>query len=754
MNKKLIAPRWQTLAIRIGAARDRVPDALTDTWQWVQTWIVTPWTYLQPLFKVLFYCRFSVGVVAIATGLLWFSAQGREIAIRVGDDLVQTVLAVIGAFFWAFHSWFDGRRVLRRRFGPNRGAEVAEPHFNYWVNAVPRFLGSAAYLVAASSALIAWFKLGFTFQRWHGLLVVLNLAFAVLFFYLMKFRRVLQGKLLGPDKESVLDLVPWITPVTWTYSVVLFLAATLIPVRFGFWAGALGIVFFALSSIVFFGSWLVRETTPPWSQDAKHPNAGASTFPVMTALVTLAVVLTFWPWNDNHHLRTQPMAPDSRPGVEQFFNAWKNQAPTLPPENADGKPYQPMVVVATAGGGIRAGYWTAVVLGKITDAAPKFRNALFAISGVSGGSVGAAFYTATLRELGQGCAEATAKGVSQAADCITKPVLQSLSQEFLAPVVARMLYPDLMQRFLPVAVLPDRATALSAAWQESWQSSVAQPRTLGLDAALASLLQVDSGMGKEWLPALLLNSTHVETGQRVIASSLALDKARLRDDPAIPAFLNAVDLQKLIKADVTLGTAALNSARFTYVSPPATLPCADSSWISFCRNGHVVDGGYFENFGAVTAKQLLDAAPLPGLGEPASVRPIVILISNDAGLGTKIEDDVPPQELPSQGVANETLAPVRTLLNTRDSRGILAAKELRASVPRENFFHFRMLLKDGQVEPALGWALDKSSEQQMRNMLTCREANHDQYLRLLKILGVPQERWEALARCDEGSTPG
>ena len=50
----------------------------------------------------------------------------------------------------------------------------------------------------------------------------------------------------------------------------------------------------------------------------------------------------------------------------------------------------PLIIVATVGGASRAGYWTAKVLGEIQDARRDFHKFVFAISGVSGGSLRAA----------------------------------------------------------------------------------------------------------------------------------------------------------------------------------------------------------------------------------------------------------------------------------------------------------------------------------------------------------------------------
>jgi hypothetical protein len=104
--------------------------------------------------------------------------------------------------------------------------------------------------------------------------------------------------------------------------------------------------------------------------------------------------------------------PDERPSVQDAALAWYAQAEPVYHATHPGEPV-PMLVVATAGGGIRAAYWTATILeqleqdlGKKVIAQPGdkvvsenlLHNLLFAISGVSGGSVGAAAYAAAVHD--------------------------------------------------------------------------------------------------------------------------------------------------------------------------------------------------------------------------------------------------------------------------------------------------------------------------------------------------------------------
>lgn len=765
-----------------------------------------------PLLEVLVACTWSVLVLLIGGALMLISGQGAEIAYRTGDNVVFAVAALAGLLLYAVHTWFDARRVLDfLRFDTNT---------HVWAKRLPRLLGSGVAVVGTVAFGRAWLN---THSIW---LLVLTFSSLVLVFVLYnlaakrrkwketrdKLQQSKGGKLIaGLQFESMDWLASRLNPITLFYSAFLFLIVTVAPVSYGFTIGSVGVVFLALSSIVWAGSWLSLKMAgapqnqlimgPAWVRWAAavmllvalgwdrplvlaavfvvllalwkfgdkpwmrklmvllqalsnfskglwrgliwlliklkalptlqtQTNTGPATakvtyFPVLTGLVILALVFSSTGLNDNHAFPVQTDVA-KRPDVSTYNGIWFDQAPVSP----DGK--KPMIIIATAGGGIRAGYWTASVLGGITDAHPRFRDSLYAISSVSGGSVGAAVYASSLQAAGQACASADQE------HCLRGKMLQALSGEFLAPTVARMLYSDLAQRFLPIALLPDRAGALEESWQAKWKSVDGFVGD-GMAASVSHLVGVsDQG----WQPALLLNSTHVEAGKRVIASSIELGSAP-------DQFLDAVDLITLMNKDIRLGTAALNSARFTYVSPPGTLPCKGLPFIGQC-NGHVVDGGYYENFGAVTALQVLKAAKAEWKeGEfEKTVRPIVILISNDVNLvrgkdgkvHRVIENDKQPKSLPNDWFAMESLGPVKALLDTRDARGIQAAKELWRAVDESDRYHFSMDLGPGDIEPALGWVLARNSEKLMCKLLTKYHHNRGELERLLKTLGAPAEK--------------
>lgn len=718
---------------------------------------VGKWCKLFDLGLVLRYARFSLLMIVLGFFVLFLSGQGRELALRLDHNPAHAFSFYMGLMLWALQTWFCTRRILDYRFG--RPDPAIHSLLAWSVNHVPRILGALAFFEAAGSLFFAWSQKGYPFNSLHFFLLILTIASAIVFYWFTIHRRQWMQRFckgFNPNTESGDDLEYLYRPLrrfTMIYSTILILTAFTIPATLGAWLGSLGILFLAFSSIVPAGSWLILfseklldrqfESTVPHSDTAPK----VAGFPVISALFLLAFVFSFF--NDNHGIRVLG-EPQPRPDLTDALQQWQSQAPLI-------HDYQPLMIVATAGGGIRASRWTANILGALTDADPQFQKALFAISSVSGGSVGAAFYQAAL--LADAC--------RQEQNCYQQHLQLALSQDFLAPNLANMLFPDLMQRFLPPLGLPDRQTALEKGWERAWNKQFESAQGLDLQQPFSAA----GGTSKHgWVPILLFNGTHMETGKRIVAASIKLEP---KD------FVDTLDLLALTGKDLRLSTAAGNSARFPYISPVGTLPCKPEGSILnrlvnyfFCRNGHIADGGYFENYGAITAMETMKAT-LQSIRSPKKIKPVFILISSDPDLGCSperrkkhikqcqfIDEDTLPPRLKHKSGGNETFGPINTLFSTRSARGILAAKNLRlwvescrdepsrcgvASTPE--FIHFRMEVPEGSPEPALGWLLSKESETDIDRMIACSNHNRGAFEKVLKILGKATAPAHAALSC-------
>jgi hypothetical protein len=369
----------------------------------------------------------------------------------------------------------------------------------------------------------------------------------------------------------------------------------------------------------------------------------------------------------------------------------------------------PFVVVATAGGGARAAYWTATILGRISDRNPEFRNYLFAVSGVSGGSVGAAVYRSllTLRDkpshlISDGQLEAGGQFVT--------------SVDSLGPVVAAMFGRDTV---LSAFGLEDRGIALERTWERRWQGNFNDDSTLG-DGFMTLW---PSGEAKPW-PALLLNATVVETGGRAIVSNLRLDGANWR---------SVADVLAIAGRDIPTSTAANLSARFPFLDPAGRLANAGVTRADIASI-RLVDGGYFENFGAETALGILADSEKMLTANANSIVPIVIQISSDPAINPQLV--YPPEQsvgaVEALHFALQLSAPPVAFYNTRTSHGEAALKRLRdRALEIGHYFHFAMCVVSQQDDaaqqdyltpvnrfrtqgPPLSWALSQHAQKEMR----------------------------------------
>jgi hypothetical protein len=589
------------------------------------------WDAVRDLGGILERCGFSV-VSLVFGGIVLFQTQAQDLLRAVADRLSQgnarIVPLVVAAIVWGHTSWYFARVMLYFRFaGGPRNARLR------WLAAVvPRLLGAAAIFLFGVACYVAGHPLyGPARFKLHLLGAGMMLA-AVAFYLLVHYRRSIIGRLgrgvptAAAESFEASGLKPntrWYVGVWLAAALVLLVLFWVAPVRFAPAFGPVALLLLTASVWVPLGSLAVY--------------AGRRfDLPVMTTIVVVAVV--FSGTMDNHAVRTLAPPPGAAPpAVGDAFAAWMRPFGTPPPAGAGAPaPRKPTIFfVAAEGGGIRAAYWTAKVLAGLTDDNPAFPTRLFAVSAVSGGSVGAAVFDALLAErhagrlpAGPNVLENQAKGV--------------LGEDFLSPVLAAMLYPDAVVHFIPFSAAltsADRARALEGSWEASWRAHVGDDR---FAQGFAALFASTPG-----LPHLLLNSTCVETGQRWVVSDLQLA-------PQTGDVVGDVgDARALIGADVPLSTAAHLSARFPYVSPGGLVSAEPTK----CT--HLVDGGYFENSGTATLLDLMQALPDASMGGPAYL-PVVISINND-----------PERDCPSTppNLLSELTIPVDTLLDTRGARG-------------------------------------------------------------------------------------
>jgi hypothetical protein len=438
--------------------------------------------------------------------------------------------------------------------------------------------------------------------------------------------------------------------------------------------GTLALVNLCLIFLVFLSSQLTRM-------------ADRLRIPLVAPLIAIAFLASLLDLNDNHQVRLVASSGDDLatrrlagnktipPTVADAFDVWFQSRPADYKSKFADKPY-PVYVVAAQGGGIYAANLSGLFLARLYDRCPLIRHHVFAVSGVSGGSVGAGFFGALLNEFGQmaqanSCDLYLAPGAKPHVKGPLETKMELLLQaDFLAPVAASFLFPDLLQRFIPVPITAfDRARAFEAGLESTWDTTVRSKSNPLRDP-----------FWRHWRPdgdspMLLLNATVAETGRQISMSPVdltpPLGKAASTD---LQTFHTAVGLPPQL--DVPLSTAMSLSARFPVVMP-AGLVRSES------RTLHLVDGGYFENSavesGLALIEQLRTTLCVSTVGDcEKKVEPNTNQQKTTFRfkLFALTEYDPTPEyhanDRKGGGGLNEILSPARAMYNARVARGDLA----------------------------------------------------------------------------------
>jgi hypothetical protein len=633
------------------------------------------WASAKRLYLFLLPLRFSFLALAVVAFAFIVSDQGHDIiaamtendprSIDVSSHPWQRAFFVPLVSFLALQIWYWSRTMLHACV-PDAPAAAEFPRVTM---ILPRALGVMAYVIM----LAALYRVGRQYGRGgeqplHTLWTLaawLAAAAVVFVIFCIGRRRMLENrgkKVTHQRRPHEFSLATRLALGSSLFLAIAFFLASCLFVQQTGMLGSMAIVLLAMALWVSFGSILVFAGT-------------RAKLPILTLLLVIALVSSRWA--DNHVLRTLAGTEGlvtARPTVAQAFDRWSARLAHDYPAEA----VHPVFIVATEGGGIRAAYWTATVLTALDDDVPGFRDHLFAVSGVSGGSVGAATYASLV----------TRQADSPGALPKLRPAAQRmLAYDALAPTLSAMTQQDFLQRFIPYPFLPDRARALEGGWERAWRETNG-----GDDRVGQGFLGLMRGR-EDRMPSFFLNGTAVETGERMIGSNCRITPAE---------FADALDVFDAAGFDLRVSTTAHNSARFTYVSPAGTFrrnPRGYPRSPYDCKPGkrceHVVDGGYFDNSGAITAAEIVDVIRRAAAQNRVAITPYVLVIRY-----TPLN---PPPAQPERW-ANEVLSPVRALLNARGSRAVLAVGQL-TPVTDAPVVQFRLVQYPHTVPMPLGWLL-------------------------------------------------
>ncbi len=363
----------------------------------------------------------------------------------------------------------------------------------------------------------------------------------------------------------------------------------------------------------------------------------------------LSVATAFQSWLKQRGLTTAPSGTAQHPGAGCTGDL---QAAAPPAANGNGSKKYPVYIVAAEGGGIYAASAAAVFLSRMQRLCPDFADHVFAISGVSGGAIGAAIFQSLDQASASDTTPPTAShcpGVAEKRDdhtSLSQQVTDVMEDDHFSPVVGS-IFSELL------GSSTGRAEALVASFEDSVAAHNAAAAA-ELCAPFANHWSAAAGV-----PALVLNSTWVETGFRVAFAPFHLHDT----DESLYSFSDAGMPDE---HDKSLMQAAAVSARFPLILPPFSVVMQDSN-LGERKRWNFVDGGYSDNSGATTAFDLYRTLRSVA---PSNVDLEMILISSS----------VPQPQLFGMAingtVFRDTVAPIDALMKVREDLGNEAVARL------------------------------------------------------------------------------
>jgi hypothetical protein len=411
--------------------------------------------------------------------------------------------------------------------------------------------------------------------------------------------------------------------------------------------------------------------------------------PVMGVFVPMLVAAAQWPQSDH------------------FFavSASSRQERVLPRDVLDASPSEAAIVVAVSGGGIQASAWAAQVLTGLDAASGgRFAPSVRLISSVSGGSVGTMRFLAAYEN-------------GTLPDGAHQRIVEQSRASSLDEVAWGVLYPDLLRLVLPFVQpgIIDRGWALERAW------------AAGQTDLATSMSEWRQAVHERRMPAVMFNATVVETGGRVLFSTVDAD----RDNGARSAD-NFRDLYP--QYDVAPVTAARLSASFPYVSPAARAAAP----LPRSQRFHFVDGGYWDNFGIASAVEFIDQAVTAG----TKVKRILLIEVHDRLSSSRRTSDG------RRGALFQTFAPPSTLLsvmsNGQPARNAEEVRLLKGYLAARSVELSHQVFESPQASAPLSWHLtlaDKMSIDRAWTAMTDRASPLSAFCQTLAFLqGLPSGR--------------
>ncbi len=332
-----------------------------------------------------------------------------------------------------------------------------------------------------------------------------------------------------------------------------------------------------------------------------------------------------------------------------------------------------LVVVASAGGGIWAAGWTTLALEKLIGQRSQLAREIRLLSTVSGGSVGAAYFVQGLLndEKYRNKGELSPDTLHQIRIKATSSSLEATAYGVAFRDFPRLVTGGIYHPTLDRGYLLEREWARIAAGtvqEEGVKKGAKEDGECWADLKKCSFLHLGEPIGKGLIPAVIFNATVMELGRRLMITPLDFAPKGLGRErgQTLADFLFGNSLPGAAEpaANLPFWRAARLSATFSFVSPAVrtnVINKREGEEESVWRQ-HLVDGGYYDNFGVASALDWLQPvleSRREGKDGLNFSRVLIVQLRGFAG--------VPEEQIkPSPGAKAALIGPLDALFSIRE----------------------------------------------------------------------------------------
>ena len=381
----------------------------------------------------------------------------------------------------------------------------------------------------------------------------------------------------------------------------------------------------------------------------------------------------------NSAQQTNTQSPLKIDIVEASFEKWLR--PRL--RTAGSSRSYPVFIIAVEGGGIYAASAASLFLARLQDDCPDFADHVFAISAVSGGSIGASVFQAlahTHHGVGTNqCAEQAPPLSAQPSHSLTSDISSIMLKDHFSPTIGAII-PDLFG--LPMgraAIIGSKFSLLGPGGGSQcggkiggsireplvgWRGDGVSPQHhIGGDRLSRGVRAFSRPSKWQWSQAkyqwhiVFLRGSRLD--QRIRRQHHAAGKScwRVAEQSALRRL--GATLVQTGGETMPLMFAAVASARFPFIMPPYAISVKSSAPDGAAARWNFVDGGYADSSGAATALDLYQALvqDLFNQKHDAKIDLKVLLLTSD--------DPLPEFKNIKGTEYGDFAAPLQTLLNVR-----------------------------------------------------------------------------------------